>query len=47
VFETYYSLRFHKNIWVTGDYQFCINPGYNKDRGPVWNMVGLRVHAEF
>jgi high affinity Mn2+ porin len=47
VFETYYSLRFHENIWVTGDYQFCINPGYNKDRGPVWNLVGLRVHAEF
>jgi high affinity Mn2+ porin len=46
VFETYYSLRFNKNIWATVDYQFCINPGYNKDRGPVWNMVGLRVHAE-
>jgi high affinity Mn2+ porin len=47
VFEVYYSLRFHQNIWVSGDYQFCINPGYNKDRGPVWNLVGLRVHAEF
>jgi high affinity Mn2+ porin len=47
VFETFYSLKFNQNVWITGDYQFCINPGYNKDRGPVWSIIGLRMHAEF
>jgi high affinity Mn2+ porin len=47
VFETFYSLKFNQNIWITGDYQFCINPGYNQDRGPVWNIIGVRIHAEF
>ena len=33
------------NIWLTADYQFCVNPGYNKDRqGPV-NIFSVRLHA--
>ncbi len=47
VFETFYSFKFQEHVWVSGDYQFCINPGYNRDRGPIWNIVGLRIHVEF
>jgi high affinity Mn2+ porin len=47
VFETFYSFKFHEHVWVSGDYQFAINPGYNKDRGPIWSIVGLRIHVEF
>ena len=44
--EFYYSLKpFLHGIWLTGDYQFIINPGYNKDRGPV-NVFSFRVHVE-
>jgi high affinity Mn2+ porin len=31
---------------VTADYQFVVNPAYNRDRGPV-SIFGLRLHAEF
>lgn len=32
-------------LYIGGDYQFCLNPGYNKDRGPV-HVFSLRVHVE-
>jgi high affinity Mn2+ porin len=31
---------------VTFDYQFIVNPAYNRDRGPV-SVFGARVHTEF
>lgn len=45
--ELYYSLKV-KNypIWFSPDYQFILNPGYNKDRGPV-HAFGVRTHVEF
>ncbi|MBA3828630.1 MAG: carbohydrate porin [Taibaiella sp.] len=45
--EIYYSYKpiGDRGIWFTGDYQLIINPGYNKDRGPV-NVFSLRVHVE-
>jgi len=45
--ELYYSLKV-KNypIWFSPDYQFIVNPGYNKDRGPV-HAFGVRTHVEF
>ncbi len=43
--EFYYSAEVVKNsIYVSGAYQFVINPGYNQDRGPV-NVFSVRVHA--
>jgi high affinity Mn2+ porin len=43
--EFYYSAEVVKNsIYLTGAYQFIVNPGYNKDRGPV-NVFSVRVHA--
>ena len=43
--ELYYSAELVKNqIYLTGTYQFLLNPGYNKDRqGPV-NIFSIRVH---
>jgi len=46
VFEVFYSVNFLKAIWLTADYQFLSNPGFNADRGPV-HILGGRVHAEF
>ncbi len=45
IIETYYSLPVYS--WrLTLDYQFIVNPGYNRDRGPV-SAVAARVHAQF
>ncbi|HEX7413512.1 MAG TPA: carbohydrate porin, partial [Bacteroidia bacterium] len=46
ILETFYKVRLLKWIWVTADYQFVMNPGYNKDRGPV-HIFGIRTHVEF
>jgi len=46
VVEGYYSVNLLKAIWLTADYQFLWNPGYNADRGST-NIFGGRVHAEF
>lgn len=45
--ELYYRLHAYQNkLWISPDYQFIANPGFNKDRGPV-NVLGLRAHVEF
>ncbi|MBX9779783.1 MAG: carbohydrate porin [Chitinophagaceae bacterium] len=46
IIETFYNARFNKFLWITLDYQFVINPAYNKDRGPV-HVFGIRSHVEF
>lgn len=46
VAETYYCVHFGEHAAVTADYQFVVNPAYNRDRGPV-SIFGLRLHAEF
>lgn len=46
VVEGFYSFNLLKAIWLSGDYQFLWNPGFNADRGPV-HILGGRVHAEF
>ena len=46
VVDGFYSVNLLKAIWLTADYQFLWNPGYNADRGPV-NILGGRVHVEF
>jgi high affinity Mn2+ porin len=44
--ELYYSMELIKNLYLSGTYQFILNPGYNKDRGPV-NVFSIRVHLAF
>jgi len=43
--ELYYKSLVIDRIWLTGDYQFVVNPAYNRDRGPV-HVFGIRFHAE-
>ena len=43
--EFYYSFQMSKNISLTATYQHIINPGYNKDRGPV-NVFSARLHLQ-
>jgi high affinity Mn2+ porin len=45
IIETYYALPI-SYFRLTLDYQFIVNPAYNRDRGPV-SVIGARVHAEF
>ena len=45
IIETYYRLPVY--TWqVTFDYQFVVNPAYNRDRGPV-SVLGVRAQTEF
>jgi high affinity Mn2+ porin len=44
--ELYYSLKpTAQPVWLSADYQFLLNPGYNSDRGPV-HVCSIRVHVE-
>ena len=44
--ELYYSWQVQKHLAVTVNFQHVVNPGYNRDRGPV-PLVALRLHADF
>lgn len=45
--ELYYKINaYEQKFWLTPGYQFIVNPGYNKDRGPV-NVFAIRAHIEF
>ncbi len=48
IMETYYSYSVPAldHLILTLDYQYVINPAYNRDRGPV-SILGVRVHKEF
>jgi len=44
--EAYYQAKIAGSFYVAFDYQFVVNPAYNKDRGPV-NVFAFRGHIEF
>jgi high affinity Mn2+ porin len=45
IMEAYYA--FPVGAWrVTADYQFIVNPAYNRDRGPV-SVIGVRLRTQF
>ena len=45
IIETYYNaLVVPRWLQIAFDYQFCANPAYNKDRGPI-NIFGFRAHV--
>ena len=46
VFEVFYGINVVGSSWLSGDYQHIVNPGFNRDRGPV-DIFGARFHAEF
>lgn len=44
--ELYYSSELVKNqIYLTGTYQFLVNPGYNRDRQGGVNIFSVRIHT--
>jgi len=45
IIETYYAFPLFAAT-VTFDYQFVVNPAYNRDRGPI-SVFGARMHTEF
>ena len=45
IVETYYQLPVLAST-LTFDYQFIVNPAYNRDRGPV-SVLSARWHTEF
>ena len=46
ILETYYCYRIATGVTLSPDFQHIVNPGYNKNRGPI-NVGGVRFHAEF
>jgi len=46
ILETYYTLHVWRGIFASLDAQHVNNPGYNRDRGPVF-APALRLHIEF
>ncbi len=45
IIETYYQFLIY--AWkVMFDYQFVVNPAYNRDRGPA-SIAAIRLHSEF
>jgi high affinity Mn2+ porin len=46
IVEWYYTLHTWRGIYVGPDLQHVNNPGYNRDRGPVF-VGGFRAHVEF
>jgi high affinity Mn2+ porin len=46
IVETYYSCAVLSQLFVSLDYQWVKNPGYNTDRGPA-AVFAVRVHAQF
>ena len=46
IVETYYTAHVWRGIYLAPGLQHIVNPGYNRDRGPVL-VPGLRAHLEF
>jgi high affinity Mn2+ porin len=46
IVETYYTIHVWRGIYVGPGLQHIVDPGYNRDRGPVL-VPAFRAHAEF
>lgn len=44
--ETYYSCHLWKSLFVTADFQYVIDPAFNRARGPI-PILGGRLHWQF
>ena len=44
--EAYYSAAIFSQVFATLDFQRIVDPGYNRDRGPV-SVLTVRFHAQF
>jgi high affinity Mn2+ porin len=46
IMESYYTAHLWRGIYVAPGVQYIVDPGYNRDRGPVL-VPSLRLHLEF
>ena len=46
IVEAYYNLHAWKGVYYALDEQVVVNPGYNRDRGPVM-VESVRMHVDF
>jgi hypothetical protein len=46
IFETYYTTHVWRGIYMAPGLQHIVDPGYNRDRGPVL-VPSFRLHLEF
>jgi high affinity Mn2+ porin len=46
IVESYYTIHVWRGIYLAPGVQYIVNPGYNRDRGPVV-VPTLRLHGEF
>jgi high affinity Mn2+ porin len=46
IVETYYTAHVWRGVFLSGGAQFIANPGYNRDRGPVF-VQSARLHLDF
>jgi carbohydrate-selective porin OprB len=46
IVETYYTARVWRGVYAAPGLQRIVNPGYNRDRGPVL-VPSFRLHLEF
>ena len=46
ILETYYRVQIGKYVQVSPDFQYIINPGYNRDRGPA-AVYSMRLHLSY
>jgi high affinity Mn2+ porin len=46
IVESYYTAHIWRGIYIAPGVQYIVNPGYNRDRGPVV-VPSLRAHVEF
>jgi high affinity Mn2+ porin len=46
IIESYYTVHVWRGIFPAAGLQYAVNPGYNRDRGPVL-VPTLRLHLEF
>jgi high affinity Mn2+ porin len=46
IVEGYYTHHVHTGLFVSVGLTHIDNPGYNRDRGPVW-VPGVRAHVDF
>jgi high affinity Mn2+ porin len=44
IFETYYRVQIGKYVQVSPDFQYILNPGYKRDRGPV-TVYSMRLRV--
>jgi hypothetical protein len=46
IIESYYTAHVWRGIYLAPGVQYIVNPGYNRDRGPVI-VPSMRLHVEF